>query len=237
VSWLDWSTQLSKFYKGLLLSQGFVATPRALASVAPEIRGTEDDADRDLIVRIKNRDKDAFSQLYLRYHRKLAGFLTRLTQSHEAAEKIINETLSVVWSRADSLHDASRVSTWILGIAYRRSLKSLRRGALGGHAAIANDPPRVTGEQHDFMRALELMRALERLPLKLRFVLELAYHLGQSCSDIAEIMECSIDTVTTRMLHARRKLRSILLADGREVRDSYQNRTRPVSMCTKSELA
>jgi RNA polymerase sigma-70 factor (ECF subfamily) len=230
VSWLDWSKQLSKFYKGLLLSQGFVATPRTLASVAPEIRGTEDDTDRDLIVRIKNRDKEAFSQLYQRYHRKLAGFLTRLTQSHEAAEKIINETLSVVWSRADSLHDASRVSTWILGIAYRRSLKSLRRRALGGHAAIANDPPRVTGEQHDFMRALE------RLPLKLRFVLEFAYYLGQSCSDIAEIMECPMDTVTTRMLHARRKLRSIL-ADGRAVRDSYQDRTRPVSMCTKSELA
>jgi len=67
-------------------------------------------------------------QLYIRYRRKLACFLTRL-QSHEAAEKIIDDTLWVVWTRADSFNDASRVSTWILGIAYRRSLESPRRAA------------------------------------------------------------------------------------------------------------
>jgi RNA polymerase sigma-70 factor (ECF subfamily) len=210
-----------------LLSQGFVATPRALASVAPEIHRGEDGADLDLIVRIQNRDKDAFSQLHLLYHRKLAGFLTRLTQSREAAEKIIDETLWTVWLRADSFDGASRVSAWILGIAYRRSLKSLRRAR---RETMADDAVQAAGEKHEFLRALE------RLPLKLRLVLEFAYCLGQSCSDIAQIMECPIDTVTTRMLHARRRLKSIL-AEGRAVLDSYQNRTRPVSMCTKSELA
>jgi RNA polymerase sigma-70 factor (ECF subfamily) len=229
VSWLELSGHLAKFYKGLLLSQGFVATPRALAAVAPEIfadsrpaqprsarDSTEDAADRDLIVRIQNHDKGAFYQLYIRYQGKLAGFLTRLTQSPEAAEKIINDTLWVVWSRADSFDHASRVSTWIMGIAYRRSLKSLRRAARRERAA-GDDTLQGSGEQH------ELHRPLERLPLKLRFTLEFAYCLGQSCPEIAQIMECSIDTVTARMRRARNL--------------SYQNRTRPVSMCTKSELA
>lgn len=241
MSWLELSGHLSKFYKGLLLSQGFVATPRALASVAPEIRAdlvpaerwsaqasraAAEDADRDLIVRIQNHDKDAFYQLYIRYHRKLAGFLTRLMQSHEAAEKIINDTLWVVWTRAESFNDASPVSTWIMGIAYRRSLKSLRRAARRERpGGLADDALQATGDEQ------MLEHALERLPLKLRSVLEFAYYLGLSCTEIAQIMECPIDTVASRMFHARRKLRSIL-ADS-----SYQNRTRPVSMCTKSELA
>jgi RNA polymerase sigma-70 factor (ECF subfamily) len=207
VSWLDLSRQLSKFYKGLLLSQGFVATPRALASVAPEIRGTEDDADRDLIARIQNRDKDAFFRLYLRYHRKLVGFLTRLTRSREAADKIISETLWVVWSRAGSFNDASRVSTWIVGIAYRRSLKSLRRAAPCEREyeyereAMAEDAGHVAGEQQEFIRALD------RLPLKLRFVVEFAYSLGQSCPEIALIMQCSADAAAARMCRARRRLK------------------------------
>jgi RNA polymerase sigma-70 factor (ECF subfamily) len=231
VNWLELSGHLAKFYKGLLLSQGFVATPRALAAVAPEIladsrpaqrwsarasraaaevlvgkmpdaaaNSTEDGADRDLIVRIQNHDKDAFYQLYIRYHRKLAGFLTRLTQSPQVAEIIINDTLWVVWSRADSFDDASRASTWIMGIAYRRSLKSLRRAARRG---------RSVREQQEFKRALE------RLPLKLRFTFEFAYCLGQSCPEIAQIMECSIDTVTARMRRARRQLRSAVAAGSR----------------------
>jgi RNA polymerase sigma-70 factor (ECF subfamily) len=41
-------------------------------------------------------------------------------------------------------------------------------------------------------------------------VLELAYHIGHSCEEIAVIMECPVNTVKTRMFHARRKLRGLL---------------------------
>jgi RNA polymerase sigma-70 factor (ECF subfamily) len=39
----------------------------------------------------------------------------------------------------------------------------------------------------------------------------LAYHLGHSCEEIALIMECPVNTVKTRMFHARRKLKPLLL--------------------------
>jgi RNA polymerase sigma-70 factor (ECF subfamily) len=41
-------------------------------------------------------------------------------------------------------------------------------------------------------------------------VLEFTYYLDQSCEEIAEIMECPVNTVKTRMFNARRKLRTIL---------------------------
>jgi RNA polymerase sigma-70 factor (ECF subfamily) len=41
-------------------------------------------------------------------------------------------------------------------------------------------------------------------------VLELTYYLGHSCAEIAAIMECPVNTVKTRMFHARRKLRELL---------------------------
>jgi hypothetical protein len=50
-----------------------------------------------------------------------------------------------------------------------------------------------------------LEHALERLPSEQRLVLELAYHLGHSCEEIAEIMNCPVNTVKTRMFHARKK--------------------------------
>ncbi len=85
-----------------------------------------DESDRLLLDRVVAGDRDAFRDLYIAYHRRLARFLTRLTRRYELAEEIINDTMWVVWRRADKFRGDSRVSTWIIGIAYRRALKSLK---------------------------------------------------------------------------------------------------------------
>jgi RNA polymerase sigma-70 factor (ECF subfamily) len=49
-----------------------------------------------------------------------------------------------------------------------------------------------------------------------RLVLELTYYLDHSCEEVAEIMECPVNTVKTRMFNARRKLRAMLAEHGAE---------------------
>ncbi|HSE13344.1 MAG TPA: RNA polymerase sigma factor, partial [Rudaea sp.] len=55
-----------------------------------------------------------------------------------------------------------------------------------------------------------LDRALATLPPEQRLVVELTYCLGHSCEEIATITDCPVNTVKTRMFHARRKLRELL---------------------------
>ncbi len=166
-----------------------------------------------LLARIVERDKSALKELYLLYHRRLARFLTRLTSRFEVAEEIINDTFWVVWQRAGDFRGASLVSTWILGIAYRRALKSLQRlrPAVAVEEGIG-EPSEEPWQQAE--RAEWLSVALARLPLEQRTVLELAYTVGHSCEEIAAIMECPVNTVKTRMFHARRKLKVLLEALG-----------------------
>src|SRR5574337_156911 len=82
--------------------------------------------ERGLLQRIAAGDRAALEQMYLLYHRRLARFLVRLTYRHELAEEIINDTLWIVWQRSGEFRGASRVSTWIVGIAYRCALQTLR---------------------------------------------------------------------------------------------------------------
>ena len=169
-----------------------------------------EERERALLARISDHDSAAMKELYLLYHRRLARFLMRLTTRYELAEEIINDTFWVVWQHAGDFRGASRVSTWILGIAYRRGLKTLRYAGppppdIDVAAEVGTDEPAKQEELTEWMDV-----ALRRLPTEQRMVIELAYHVGHSCEEIASIMECPVNTVKTRMFHARRKLRTLL---------------------------
>ena len=86
-----------------------------------------------LLQRVAERDRQAFEELYTTYHRRLSRFLMRLAPRFDFAEEIINDTFWVVWRKAGDFRGASRVSTWIMGIAYRRALRALRDWAGQGH--------------------------------------------------------------------------------------------------------
>lgn len=167
-----------------------------------------------LLGRIAGHDGAALKELYLLYHRRLARFLTRLTSRSDVAEEIINDTFWVVWQRARDFRGASLVSTWILGIAYRRALKSLTRlrPTASAQDEPADEPSEEPWQQAELSEWLSV--ALARLPVEQRTVVELAYTVGHSCEEIAAIMECPVNTVKTRMFHARRKLRGLLEALG-----------------------
>ena len=176
---------------------------------APGARPAEE-RERALLGRIAIRDSAAMKELYLLYHRRLARFLMRLTTRYDLAEEIINDTFWVVWEHAGDFRGASRVSTWIIGIAYRRGLKTLRRAGPAPveveiEAEPAADEP---AKREELTEWLDI--ALQHLPAEQRMVIELAYHMGHSCEEIASIMQCPVNTVKTRMFHARRKLKTLL---------------------------
>lgn len=170
---------------------------------------TSNERELELLRRIAQHDSAAFRELYLAYHRRLARFLMRMTQRHDLIEEVINDTLWTVWRKAGEFRGESQASTWIVGIAYRRALKALRAAhtarTLQLEHAPQSDDPRTLEEDRQW-----LDRALAELPFEQRTVLELSYLLGHSCEEIAVIMQCPVNTVKTRMFHAREKMRSAL---------------------------
>jgi len=162
--------------------------------------------------RIAAGDRRAFEELYNLYHRRLARFLTRLTRRYDLAEEVINDTFWVVWRKAGDFRGDSQPSTWILGIAYRKARSAFRSAARLNeqNLALANEPlttetPAGGEELRDW-----LGQALAQLPVEQRLAVELCYELGHSCEEIAAIMNCPVNTVKTRLFHARAKLQRLL---------------------------
>jgi RNA polymerase sigma-70 factor (ECF subfamily) len=167
----------------------------------------------ELIGKIAKGDRRAFEELYNLYHRRLARFLTRLTRRYDVAEEVINDTFWIVWKKAGDFRGESQASTWILGIAYRRARNAFRSSARAGSAENldalleppTSDEPMRTEELRDW-----LVQALGQLPVEQRLAVELCYELGYSCEEISSIMGCPVNTVKTRLFHARAKLQKLL---------------------------
>jgi RNA polymerase sigma-70 factor, ECF subfamily len=178
-------------------------THRGVAGAAREVH---------LIARIAEGDRKAFEELYHLYHRRMARFLTRLTRRYDIAEEVINDTFWVVWTKAHTFRGDSQPSTWILGIAYRKARNAFRATARLAEQnlqpelmPLTNEEPNTTEELRDW-----LTRALAELPVEQRLAVELCYELGHSCEEIATIMDCPVNTVKTRLFHARAKLQRLL---------------------------
>lgn len=173
-----------------------------------------------LMARILTRDIAAFEELYRNYHGRLTRFLVRLIHRPTLVEEVLNDTLMVVWDRAETFNGTSKLSTWIFGIAYRKAMKALRGQdePMEDHGAETRVDPDGTPEEElgRNRRQVLLARAIRELSPEHRAVVEFTYYQEMGYREIAAIMECPLDTVKTRMFHARRHLRRRLAGDLQE---------------------
>ncbi|HSM13556.1 MAG TPA: sigma-70 family RNA polymerase sigma factor [Thermoanaerobaculia bacterium] len=180
------------------------------------------DRETELIGRIAGGERDAFEELYAGYASRLFGFALRITRSPELVDEVVNDTLLAVWRSAASFHGRSRPSTWIFGIAYRKALRALadrrRREPTTESADTRSDArpgPELVAQGRESLAALG--HALRRLPVEQRAAVELTFLHGLSYAEIAEIVGCPVNTVKTRVFHARRKLRQSLERAGHDL--------------------
>jgi len=171
------------------------------------------DGDARLIAGICRGDRHAFQELYRLYFPRLARFLGRMTRNAPLIEEIINDTLLVVWQKAQTYDGSSKVSTWIFGIGYRQGLKALR-GLDEPVESTVEEPCGPEMEPEHAVAGKQLQQgvsaALDTLPLEQRMVVSLAYFHDMPYQEIADTMGCPVNTVKTRMFHARQRLKAVL---------------------------
>jgi RNA polymerase sigma-70 factor (ECF subfamily) len=170
--------------------------------------------ERELLERVKARDVDAFERLYRLYQPRLARFLINLVRRPQLVEEVLDDVMMVVWQTAGSFRGTSKLSTWIFAIAYRKALKARARWPDpveddGRDARVSSDAAPDAELERSRVRGA-LVTAMGDLSPEQRAVVDLTYFHGLGYREIAEILSCPVDTVKTRMLHARRRLKQAL---------------------------
>jgi RNA polymerase sigma-70 factor (ECF subfamily) len=167
--------------------------------------------DAHLITRMAAGDLRAFEELYRLYHPRLTRFLSGLLRRPHLIEEVLDDTLLRVWERPERYNGESKVSTWIFAIAYRKGLKALRKldepleDAQAAERPSGEEGPEAAIGRGQARQALH--RAMAELSVEQRTVVELCYFHEMAYREIADVMNCPVDTVKTRMFHARRRLK------------------------------
>ena len=170
--------------------------------------------ERALLERVKMHDVDAFERLYRIYQPRLARFLINLLMRPQLVEEVLDDTMMVVWQTAESFRGTSKLSTWVFAIAYRKALKARARWPdpvedEDRDMRVSNDP----GPDSELERSRihdALISAMAKLSAEQRAVVDLTYFHGLNYREIADIVSCPVDTVKTRMFHARRRFKQTL---------------------------
>jgi len=134
--------------------------------------------------------------------------------NRQDAEDVCQETFLQVFRRLDRYDRARSFKTWLLTIAYRRSLDMLRakRRFREFSAKARFEPAVVRGGEDPRPAGPEPLPSalLKKLSPRERTALTLWANEGYSAKDISEVLACSASTARVYLFNARRKIKALL---------------------------
>ncbi|MDB2386888.1 RNA polymerase sigma factor RpoE [Shewanella sp.] len=185
-------------------------------------------SDQQLVERVQRGDKNAFNLLVQKYQNKVASLISRYVRNQADVADVSQEAFIKAYRALPNFRGESAFYTWLYRIAVNTAKNHL---AAQGRRAPANDVDAEEAEYYDGSDALKEFASPERLvlsgeiqqvvfdtldtlPEELKMAISLRELDGMSYDEIANVMDCPVGTVRSRIFRAReaidKKLKPLL---------------------------
>jgi len=165
-------------------------------------------ADETLYDRIKSGDQTAYPELYRRFAHRIHSYALQLLRDSSAAEDIVQETMTKVYSSLPSLADGNALTGWIFAVARNEIFGQIRRKKpvpLGDDEDLWDEKTpldSILGQEETEI----IQHLLAELKPEYREVLVLREFEGCSYAEIAAITSSTVGAVKSRIFKARKGL-------------------------------
>ncbi len=194
--------------------------------VASPDRLHEADEDWSIVQQVQEGDVAAFDRLTIKYRNRVYGVVYNLTSNREDAADLTQDAFIKAFQSIQRFQGQSSFFTWIYRIAINSTLSHLRKNRVRSFFSlerINSDEPvsreliaaltdKTGADRETFARELQekLNEAMQKLSIKHRTVVTLFEIDGLSHQEIAEVMDCSVGTVRSRLHYAKQLLQAEL---------------------------
>ncbi|MDJ0881378.1 MAG: RNA polymerase sigma factor RpoE [Gammaproteobacteria bacterium] len=173
--------------------------------------------DSELVKRVQQGDKSAFDILVVKYQQKVVNLISRFVSDQSECYDVAQETFIKAYKALGNFRGDSQFYTWLYRIAANTAKNHLasRSRKSPSYAVDVDDAEHFSGESglKDYTNPENLLltdeikdtvyRAIESLPDDLKSAITLREIEGLSYEEIADVMDCPIGTVRSRIFRAR----------------------------------
>lgn len=177
--------------------------------------------DEELVKRALNGDSKAFEKLVEKYKKRVYYLAFRMTRDHDSADELAQESFVKAYQALANFKPGYNFYTWIYRICVNLSINFLKREKHTVSADLLREMdllPEAKSEMDQLERMITseqagiVRRALNLLPPEQKSAFILKAFDNLSYEEMADVMDCSIGTVMSRLFRARQKLKSALRA-------------------------
>ncbi len=180
-----------------------------------------ENADDVLVKQFQNGDTKAFDLLVIKYQSRVQAVIARFLRSDLASvEDIAQESFIKAYKALGKFRGDSQFYTWLFRIAVNTAKNHLTSSHYKNHAQDTSIDEEDFYSEDDMLQSNEtpesefelsqmeakLRHTLDNLPEDLRNAISLRELSGMSYEDIAEVMDCPVGTVRSRIFRARSML-------------------------------
>ncbi len=179
--------------------------------------GRKEQTDKQLVARVKKGDNRAFDLLVLKYQHRVSAIVSRYIKDFDEVNDVTQEAFLKAYRAIGKFRGDSQFYTWLYRIAVNTAKNYLvsrsRRppasdvdiGDAEYYSGSENLKDEGSPEQMLYRDELQAVvdKAIAKLPEDLRTAVSLREFEGLSYDEIAEVMECPVGTVRSRIFRAR----------------------------------
>jgi len=166
--------------------------------------------DRDLIAKARGGDVEAYNLLVSRWEKRVFNYLLRLVGHREDAMDLSQDVFLRAYQNLPKLADAGKFAPWLFRIAHNEAFSLLRRRRPEGQLTAEPRGAQSGGRLLPLELSLAVEGALKRLSEDQREAVLLKIYQGFKFEEMAEILECPVSTVKSRLYTALELLKTTL---------------------------
>lgn len=172
--------------------------------------------DMILVIKLKQKDSDAFNSLYLKYVDRLYAFALSVLKSQQLAEDVVHDVFVKLWEKSDDLNPELSFQSWLFTVTRNHMLNMIKRAskeqsilgellsnALPNHDHVMNQ---IQGDETNRI----IHEAIQNLPDKRRQIFILCRFHDYTYKEAAKVLGITESTVNSQMVKAIRSIKSFL---------------------------
>jgi len=166
--------------------------------------------DRDLIAKARQGDVEAYNLLVSRWEKRVFNYLLRLVSHREDAMDLSQDVFLKAYQNLRKLDDPARFTAWLFRIAHNEAFSLLRKRRPESELPAEPHAGKTGGKLLPIELSLAVESALKRLSEDQREAVLLKVYQGFKFEEMAEILDCPVSTVKSRLYTALDLLKTTL---------------------------